>query len=132
ALERDLRRETGRASRYGRRFSVMLLDLDGLKTANDRHGHAAGDALLRSLSQALGRALRVGDAAYRIGGDEFVVLLPETSDETVDTVVGRIVRAGAPPFGWGTAVYPDDATDGDGLICAADQRMLAARAAARS
>lgn len=132
ALERDLRRETGRASRYGRRFSVVLIDLDGLKKVNDRDGHAAGDALLRLLSVALGRALRAGDAAYRIGGDEFVVVLPETDDDTVEAVVERVVRAGAPSFGWGAAVFPDDAADGDDLVRIADTRMLTARAADRS
>jgi diguanylate cyclase (GGDEF)-like protein len=131
ALERDLRRETGRASRYGRRFSLVLLDMDGLKAVNDRDGHLAGDMVLRALAQALGRALRAGDAAYRIGGDEFVVLLPETSDETVDAVVDRVREAGAPSFGWGAAVFPDDALDGDELVRVADERMLARRAARR-
>jgi diguanylate cyclase (GGDEF)-like protein len=131
ALERDLRRETARAARYGRRFSVVLLDLDRLKVVNDSDGHAAGDALLRGLSGALGRALRSGDAAYRIGGDEFVIVLPETSEETVEAVVERVQAAGAPSFGWGAAVFPDDSEDGDRLVCVADERMIAARAAAR-
>src|SRR4029079_18403710 len=69
ALERDLRRERARATRYGRRFSLMVIDVDGLKTVNDTDGHLAGDLYLRSLATALGDVLRSGDEAYRIGGD---------------------------------------------------------------
>lgn len=79
AFDRDLRRELGRAARHDRRFSVALLDLDGLKAINDRDGHAAGDAALRHTAGAIRSALRAGDGAFRFGGEEFVVILPGAS-----------------------------------------------------
>src|SRR5436190_1717902 len=106
ALQLDLVREIARADRYGRQFSLMVVDLDGLKQVNDLEGHAAGDDRLRALASALHQVLRVGDAAYRIGGDEFVVLLPETTEERVQFVVQRALEHGAPTFSWGTATYP--------------------------
>jgi diguanylate cyclase (GGDEF)-like protein len=127
ALQLDLVREIARANRYGRRFSLMVVDLDGLKQVNDRDGHAAGDERLRDLASALHQVLRVGDAAYRIGGDEFVVLLPETSEERVQLVVDRATEHGAPPFSWGTATYPSDAEVPDDLIDLADHRLLEQR-----
>ena len=128
ALERDIRREVGRATRHRRRFTLVLADLDGLKVVNDRDGHAAGDARLQALAAALERSLRVGDAAYRIGGDEFVVLLTETTDGTTDSALARVAQAGAPPFTWGPATFPDDGDDVDRLLAAADARLLSRKA----
>lgn len=129
ALERDGRREIGRATRYGRRFSVVLIDLDGLKVVNDREGHAAGDARLQALARSLETALRVGDAAYRIGGDEFVLLLPETVETITAAVIDRVRETAAPSFSSGAATFPDDAGDIDGLLARADERLLAAKSA---
>lgn len=129
ALERDLRREVGRATRYRRRFTVVLIDLDGLKVVNDSSGHAAGDARLRLLGRAVEQALRVGDAAYRIGGDEFVIVLPETEEDTLDSVIARIREAGAPAFSYGAAQFPDDGLDVDTLLGRADERLRAAKSA---
>ena len=127
ALERDLRREAGRAARHGRRFSLMVIDLDGLKRVNDNDGHAAGDAHLKSLAQALRSALRIGDTAYRIGGDEFLLLLPETDEGRAQAVASRITAAGAPFFSWGSVTYPDDGTDSDELVDLADKRLFEQR-----
>jgi diguanylate cyclase (GGDEF)-like protein len=129
ALERDLRREIGRATRYRRRFTVVLADLDGLKIVNDREGHAAGDARLRALARAVETALRVGDAGYRIGGDEFVLLLPEITEATTDAVLRRVREAGAPPFSWGAATFPDDGGDIDTLLRRGDERLMQRKAA---
>lgn len=129
ALERDGRREIGRATRYGRRFTVVLIDLDGLKIVNDRDGHAAGDARLSALARSLETALRVGDAAYRIGGDEFVLLLPETVETTTTAVLDRVEQTSAPPFSSGAATFPEDGGDIDGLLARADERLLAAKSA---
>jgi diguanylate cyclase (GGDEF)-like protein len=131
ALQVDLVREIGRANRYGRRFSLIVVDLDGLKQVNDTEGHAAGDERLRALASALHQVLRVGDAAYRIGGDEFVVLLPETTEDRADLVAHRAIDSGAPPFSWGTATYPSDAAVPDDLIDLADHRMFEQRRARR-
>lgn len=124
ALERDLRREAGRAARHHRRFSLMVIDLDGLKRVNDNEGHAAGDSYLKALAQAMRNALRIGDTAYRIGGDEFVVLLPETDEGRAKAVAQRIMAEGGPSFSWGSVTYPDDGEDLDELIDLADKRLF--------
>lgn len=124
ALERDLRREAGRAARHHRRFSLMVIDLDGLKKVNDTQGHLAGDAHLKSMARALRNALRVGDSAYRIGGDEFVVLLPETDEGRAEAVAHRVRHEGGPAFSWGSVTYPDDGDDLDSLVDLADQRLF--------
>jgi diguanylate cyclase (GGDEF)-like protein len=131
ALERDLRREAGRAARHHRRFSLMVIDLDGLKRVNDSQGHLAGDAYLKSMAQALRNALRIGDSAYRIGGDEFVVLLPETDEGRAEAVAHRIRHEGGPSFSWGSVTYPDDGDDLDALVDLADQRLYDQRSAVR-
>jgi diguanylate cyclase (GGDEF)-like protein len=131
ALERDLRREAGRAARHNRRFSLMVIDLDGLKRVNDSQGHLAGDAYLKSMAQALRNALRIGDSAYRIGGDEFVVLLPETDEGRAEAVAHRIRHEGGPSFSWGSVTYPDDGDDLDGLVDLADQRLYDQRSIVR-
>jgi diguanylate cyclase (GGDEF)-like protein len=131
ALDRDLRRERARAARYDRRFSLMVIDLDGLKKVNDTDGHLAGDLYLRSLATALSGVLRSGDEAYRIGGDEFVVLLPETTESRAAVVAERVGEAGAPPFSWGAATFGTDGVEPDDLISLADQRLYARRAEER-
>jgi diguanylate cyclase (GGDEF)-like protein len=131
ALERDLRREKARATRYGRGFSLVVIDLDGLKKVNDTDGHLAGDFYLQGLATALGEALRAGDSAYRVGGDEFVILLPETGEVRADLVAQRVVDAGAPPFSWGGASFGPDGDDPDELLALADQRLYARRAEVR-
>jgi len=127
ALGRDLERELGRAIRYGRPLAVMVADLDGLKVVNDTQGHPAGDERLRAMAHGLTNALRMGDQAYRIGGDEFVVVLPEAVAETAEAVAKRVEGAGSPIFTWGASCYPDDGDRLDVLIDTADHRLLAKR-----
>ena len=131
ALERDLRRERARATRYDRRFSLMVIDLDGLKQVNDSDGHLAGDLYLKALATALAGVLRSGDEAYRIGGDEFVVLLPETAESRAAVVAERVQEGGAPPFSWGAATFGPDGEDPEELLSLADQRLYARRAEVR-
>lgn len=130
ALDRELRERMALATRGERPLTVVVGDLDGLKTINDRDGHAAGDAALRALGAAIRSALRTGDTAYRIGGDEFLVLLPDTGAEEAETVIARMSRT-APAFGWGAATAPADGTDGSALIELADERLLGCRRNAR-
>ena len=66
------------------------MDLDGLKQVNDRHGHAAGDTVLKGFADRLQRAIRGSDLAVRLGGDEFMAILPECRCEEVNRVLGRI------------------------------------------
>ncbi|HUP68325.1 MAG TPA: diguanylate cyclase [Acidimicrobiales bacterium] len=130
ALERDLAREMAVAEHHGRSLSLLALDVDRLKLINDIQGHATGDEALCTLAGAIRTALRGGDTAYRVGGDEFVVLLPEMAPEAVAGFVGR-VRASAPTaFSWGAATFPAEATTGPSLLDLADQRLLAYRKSA--
>ena len=81
-----------RAGRYGHPVAVLFFDFDQLKALNDKHGHAAGDEALRDVAVTLKRVLRGGDHAFRIGGDEFAVLLPESTVEDAQAVAERIAE----------------------------------------
>ena len=95
-----LEREVARAHRYQRRLSVVVLDLDDFKTVNDRVGHLTGDAILAEAATRLLSVVRSADVACRIGGDEFAVVLPESSGQDADLLAGRIAQAiGARPIG---------------------------------
>ena len=88
--EQRLAQEISRAQRHGRPLTVLLIDIDGLKQVNDKHGHAAGDTLLKGFADRLQRAIRGSDLAVRLGGDEFMALLPECRAEEVRHVLARI------------------------------------------
>jgi diguanylate cyclase (GGDEF)-like protein len=90
ALERMLPRETALAQRERRAISVLMLDLDHFKQVNDRHGHAAGDALLRLFSAVMRECLRESDLAFRYGGEEFVLLLPDSDADGACRAAERI------------------------------------------
>ena len=77
SFHEDLRREIARRTRSGSCFSLVMLDLNGLKQLNDRLGHQAGDERIRAVADCLRATMRATDAAYRTGGDEFIVLLPD-------------------------------------------------------
>lgn len=132
AFEHSLGGEVDRATRYRHPFSVVVIDIDGLKAVNDRFGHDAGDAALRQMGDALRGVLRVADAAFRVGGDEFVLILPETPKRHVSDIVERLMASGAPAFSWGAATYVDDTADRAALITIADQHLLERRRNARS
>ena len=86
-------REVARAKRYGRPLAALILDLDNLKAINDQLGHQAGDEALREVANALRASLRVTDIAARYGGDEFVVLLPETGLPGAQAVADKVRQA---------------------------------------
>ena len=127
ALDRNLRRELSRATRYGRLFSLVIIDIDGLKRINDTHGHPAGDRFLAEFASSLVESLRAGDSAYRIGGDEFALLLPETDHEQAQASVQRLQRSGVAAFTWGVASFPEDGESGARLVELADRRMYERR-----
>lgn len=88
--EQRLAQEISRALRHSRPLTVLLLDLDGFKQTNDSFGHAAGDVTLKAFSDRLQRAIRGSDLAVRLGGDEFMVLLPECRPDQVHYVLNRV------------------------------------------
>jgi diguanylate cyclase (GGDEF)-like protein len=104
AFDRQLVQEIARSTRHRHPLSVAMFDLDGLKAANDTLGHAAGDSILRDAANLLFRTLRVHDGCFRIGGDEFAAILPETTEDNARHAVRRCV----------TSVV--DARLGDGLV----------------
>jgi diguanylate cyclase (GGDEF)-like protein len=128
AFDLALAKERARAERHQRFFSVAMIDLDGLKAVNDTRGHAAGDARLRRVAQHLDAACRRIDSPYRIGGDEFVVLLPETETAGATAFVERLGRGAIPAFSAGTATFPRDGLE---LVNVADARLYSARARRR-
>ncbi len=85
-----LAEEISRAQRHGRPLTVLLLDLNNLKYVNDKFGHAAGDELIKYFAERLNKAIRGSDLAVRMGGDEFLVLLPECKLDEVQHVLGRL------------------------------------------
>ncbi|MFZ2147214.1 MAG: diguanylate cyclase [Sedimentisphaerales bacterium] len=89
-LEDKLQAECARAKRYKRQFSVAIIDLDNFKTINDILGHATGDDTLRKLAQCMKGQKRISDVLTRYGGDEFVILMPETKAEDAVTLLERI------------------------------------------
>jgi diguanylate cyclase (GGDEF)-like protein len=91
--EQRLSDEIGRSLRYGRPLTLLMVDLDGLKQVNDKLGHAGGDMLLKAFSDRLQRAIRGSDLAVRLGGDEFMVMLPECRAEEVHHVLLRLEGA---------------------------------------
>lgn len=79
-----------RYERYGHPFTLIMIDLDEFKSVNDDYGHTTGDALLRAVARRLTEEVRGGDVVFRYGGDEFVVLAPETTDDRVELMYGRL------------------------------------------
>jgi len=90
--EERLRAEMARAQRHSHPLTVLLLDLDNFKQINDRYGHGVGDVVLKEFGEALKRASRGSDLAVRMGGDEFLVLLPECRSDQVRFILHRLTH----------------------------------------
>jgi diguanylate cyclase (GGDEF)-like protein len=122
-----------------RQVGVLMMDLDRFKGFNDRNGHPAGDDLLVAVSRAIESSTRQGDRAYRYGGDEFAVILPDCPRGSAEEVSQRIKIAidsipdesGGPhvSISVGIACYPEDARDKDSLVETADQALFLAKGA---
>ncbi len=92
-LMEDLTVVAGTAERYGKRYCAMMCDLDNFKSYNDFYGHLAGDEALRTIAQAILKNCRDGDMAYRFGGEEFVIVLPEQTTATAAIAAERLRKA---------------------------------------
>ena len=92
-LREDLELLQGRVGRYGHRYCVVLCDVDHFKRYNDTYGHPAGDEVLRAVGHTIARRCRSGDTAYRYGGEEFLLLLPEQALDGATIVVERLRQA---------------------------------------
>ncbi len=90
--EERLAGEVARSERHGHPLSVLLLDLNRFKGINDRHGHAAGDLALKRFAERLNKVIRASDLAVRLGGDEFLVILPECLPERIPALLKRLGR----------------------------------------
>jgi diguanylate cyclase (GGDEF)-like protein len=149
AMETMLADEVARAGRYARPLSVMMIDFDHFKLINDRHGHHAGDAVLRDAALVVLGESRANDKATRYGGEEFCVILPETAaDEAfvlaerlraaLEGHVFRVLRADGSALelrvtvSIGVASLGADADSAERLVRAADQALYGAKAAGRN
>jgi diguanylate cyclase (GGDEF)-like protein len=144
-LEETLDREIRRAERNQRGLGLMMIDADHFKDFNDLHGHQAGDVVLQALGQTMQSLIRGGDIASRYGGEEFVLLLPETSVE-VTTRRANDLRERASQLGIhyrgqllgrvtlsiGVAGYPEHGLTRDALMRAADRALYQAKQAGRN
>ena len=142
-LRESLRRELERAARFGRDLAVVALDLDHFKDVNDTYGHGVGDMVLVEVARRIRGVTREVDVAFRRGGEEFVILLPETDSaggaalarrlaaEVRHTPVVACDHAISVTVSIGVAVFPEHGTTGSAVLEAADRALYAAKAAGR-
>jgi diguanylate cyclase (GGDEF)-like protein len=134
-LDERMGYEVARHTRERRRFAVVAIDLDGFKRVNDRFGHAAGDDLLRDVSEALSTVVREQDTVARLGGDEFCVLAPETgrgggqhlARKIEDAIARSATGLDQVSGSVGVAVFPDDGRDALAVLEAADDAQVEAK-----
>jgi len=127
-------KELNRARRYSQPLGLVTLDLHRFKEVNDKHGHPRGDDVLGAAAATLKKALRTSDSAFRIGGDEFALLLPQTDSDQALALCRRVQIVFAEMLqplqlavtvgmDHGVAIYPQDAEQADQLIRIADERL---------
>ena len=139
SLEKHIDREIDRAGMTAAAFGLVYIDLDHFKSINDKYGHKAGDAYLQEVTLRMKRQLRAVDILARIGGDEFVALVPDARCHAdIEEIAHRIERSFDEVFhierntirgatSTGVALYPEDGTTRDALLNTADARMYAAK-----
>ena len=133
-FEEHFEKELNRALRYNQHLALIILDLHQFKEVNDRYGHPRGDLLLQTAADTLRKSLRTSDYAFRIGGDEFALLLVQSDTEQA-SALGRRVRANFAAaiepmhmgvniaLDYGLAVYPEDGDQKEVLVRLADERL---------
>jgi diguanylate cyclase (GGDEF)-like protein len=142
-LQRALQRELSEARRYARPLSCLLLDIDFFKTVNDNYGHAAGDAALMQTARVLSEAVRGSDVVCRYGGEEFLILAPETNLEGVTALAEKIrVAVSSRVFGDGERVFKLTLSvgaaelrsdeSGNDMIARADEALYQAKQSGRN
>jgi diguanylate cyclase (GGDEF)-like protein len=145
-FEQVLPQEFDRACRYGQTFGLLMIDVDNFKSFNDTFGHPMGDRILATIAATIEKALRSVDFAFRYGGEEFVVILPETSLKSACKVAERIRRRvisdtrklmrsismESVTVSVGVASYPRDEDDADMLVARADDLLYQAKAAGKN
>ena len=127
----SLRELFARSKRYGTNFSLVYFDLNGLKKINDQHGHLAGDLLLRSVVNVCNKLLRESDMLFRMGGDEFMVICPDTDLKGAFVCAERMLAAvksltivdQTVAFAYGTASSAEDYKDMDEMLRSVDASM---------
>lgn len=134
----------GLAARRDTSLSVLFLDLDYFKPINDTLGHATGDQLLQTVAQRLRNCVRSSDTVSRVGGDEFILLVPgDSKTESPETIARKVLETLSAPYhiagheliltaSIGISSFPDDGTDADSLIRRADTAMYAAKSKGRN
>ncbi len=131
-----LNMEINRARRYDRPFTVVWIDLDNFKTANDSFGHSTGDMILRSVARTLQENIRVTDTVARLGGDEFAILLPETGRSVAETILRKVRKINLDIMqmhGWpvtlsiGVVTFTSPPSTVDETLRKADRLMYAAK-----
>lgn len=143
-FQAELQRRVAHSVEHAELMALMFIDLDNFKTVNDCHGHDAGDAVLREVSQRMSRALRSSDVLCRLGGDEFALILPALGDQhAAEQLADRLIAAVREPLyiegtlmpvgaTIGLAFCPLDARDAGQLLSCADAAMYAAKRAGKN
>jgi diguanylate cyclase (GGDEF)-like protein len=145
-FDERIREEVVRTRRHKRQMTVAMIDVDRFKNFNDTYGHSAGDLALQAIARNLKDNLRLTDVVARYGGEELVVIMPETGSDAAVRKLEQIREAvaemtlelprrtlrGVLTFSTGVASYPDDGEEVEALIARADARLFAAKQAGRN
>ena len=139
AFAEQLQQALEQAQQQGHGLALLYVDLDRFKEVNDRFGHDTGDALLLAIAERMRNTLRQPEHLYRLGGDEFTLLMPDGDALAADKLAQRLIQALSQPFEFkgvridfvtpsiGIALYPEHASSASALISAADQAMYLAK-----